>query len=238
LADVNDSSNSPRPGPPRRGLLSTFAHPQAACRHAGAIVIFLAVMAVGLAGDLWSKHVAFRSLLSDPVVAQRAEALRGEYGRGLQAEHALRLMGLHRPVFPGFRLTLSTNPGVVFGLPMPPAAVVAATMLTICLVGCFFATSRAGDWWVHLALAQILAGALGNFYDRILAAVAVPGFLAPITGQVRDFLDFSEIQVLGLRYPYIFNIADVLLVIGVAMLILHWWKAGRDEKKDRKAGRP
>jgi hypothetical protein len=86
-------------------------------------VLFLAVTAAGLAGDLWSKHAVFQSLLSDADVAQRASALQVEYGRGLQADQALRLMGLHRPVFTGFRLTLSTNPGVVFGLPMPPPAV-------------------------------------------------------------------------------------------------------------------
>lgn len=194
-------------------------------------MIFLIVTAAGLAGDLWSKHVVFQSLLSDADVPMRVEALRAEYGRALQPEQAIRLMGLHRPMFPGFRLTLSTNPGVVFGLPMPPPAVAAATVLTICLVGCFFATSRAGDRWVHVALGLILGGALGNFYDRILVAVAVPGFAGTITGQVRDFLDFSTIEVLGLRYPYVFNIADVLLVVGVAMLVIHWWRDGREQKK-------
>jgi signal peptidase II len=229
LADDNDSSNPSRPGPPWQGVLSKFADPQAACRHVRAIAIFLALAAVGLVGDLWSKHAVFQSLLSDADVPRRAEALRIEYGHALPAEQAIRLMGLHRPVFPGFRLTLSTNPGVVFGLPMPPPAVAAATLLTICLVGCFFATSRAGDWWVHAALALILGGAMGNFYDRMLVAVAVPGFAGIITGQVRDFLDFSGVEVFGLNYPYVFNIADVLLVVGVAMLVLHWWRDGRRE---------
>ena len=44
---------------------------------------------------------------------------------------------------------------------------------------------------------------MGNFYDRMLVAVAVPGFSGTITGQVRDFLDFSGLEVFGLRYPYI-----------------------------------
>ena len=78
---------------------------------------------------------------------------------------------------------------------------------------------------------SILAGAMGNFYDRMIAAVRIPNLPEPITLQVRDFLDFSEVHVLGLNYPYIFNIADVWLVIGVGILLLHWLFAGRGGKE-------
>ena len=66
---------------------------------------------------------------------------------------------------------------------------------------------------MHAALAFILAGALGNLYDRLFGAVSIPGF-EPIRYQVRDFIDCSE-----LYYRWVFNVADMLLVIGVAMLI-------------------
>ena len=104
-------------------------------------------------------------------------------------------------------------------------------MGTIVLVGAFFATSPATARWTHVALAMILAGAVGNFYDRMLAKVFVPGIDQPITGQVRDFLDFSEIG-----YPYVFNVADVLLVVGVTMLVLYWYVTGRRDRKAQRAG--
>ena len=195
-----------------------------------AVALFVLVAAATLAADLWSKHAVFRSLLDAPGVAEQVRQFTAA-GQPPPADQVLRSLRLYRPVFPGFRLTLSTNPGVVFGLPMPPWAVAVATVFTLGMVGCFFATSPAAARWVHVALALILAGAVGNFYDRMLAAVRLPGLDEPITGQVRDFLDFSQISVFGLNYPYIFNIADMLLVIGVAMLMLHWWFAGRRERK-------
>jgi signal peptidase II len=205
--------------------------PKAAFRRPSAVAVFLLLSAAALAADLWTKHAVFEALLSDPSLPRKVRSLVAGYDSPPAAEHVLRLLRIQRPVFRGLSLTLSTNPGVVFGLPMPPAAVAVATVFTIVLVGYFFASSDAVARWTHVALALILAGAVGNFYDRMLAAVAVPGIEAPITGQVRDFLDFSEIRVFGLNYPYIFNIADVLLVVGVAMLILGWFLAGRGKRK-------
>jgi signal peptidase II len=212
-------------------------HATPAWRRPSAVAVFVAVVAAGLAGDLWSKQAVFSALLGDPAVARRV----GELAPGREAApspaEVLRWLRLHRQVFSGFRLTLSTNPGVVFGLPMPPWAVAVATVFTIALVAYFFATSGAAARWTHVALAMVLSGALGNFYDRMIARVRVPGIETPITGPVRDFLDFSEIRVLGVNYPYIFNVADVLLVVGVAMLILHWAVAARRERKARPAAK-
>jgi signal peptidase II len=56
-----------------------------------------------------------------------------------------------------------------------------------------------------VALGLITAGALGNLYDRATH------------GQVRDF-----ILMLEHYWPYIFNIADVLLCIGVPLLMICW----------------
>jgi signal peptidase II len=51
--------------------------------------------------------------------------------------------------------------------------------------------------------ALIIGGALGNLYDRIAY------------GHVVDFLDFS-----GLGFPWVFNIADTAINLGVACLLL------------------
>lgn len=198
-----------------------------AWRSAAALTIFLGVTIIALATDLWSKHAVFAALLSDPNVPIRVQALKLEYGQDLAPCDVLKALGLHRQVGAGLRLSLSTNSGVVFGLPMPPPVVAAATILTMLMVGWFFAACSARARWTHIAMGLILAGALGNFYDRMIAGVTIPNLSMPIVGQVRDFLDFSQVSVMGLNYPYIFNVADVWLVIGVGILLLHWVFAGK-----------
>jgi len=203
--------DSPAPDKPQRP----------AWRSTAAIILFVAVTLGGLAADLWSKHAVFSALLADPDIAPRAQALAKQVGPD-QTRDVLKALDLRHNVGGGLRLTLSTNPGVVFGLPMPPLLVAVATVLTILMVSWFFAVSAARSRWTHIALGLILAGALGNFYDRMIAKVFIPGVESPVTGQVRDFLDLSQIEVLGRNYPYIFNVADVWLVVGVIMLMLYW----------------
>lgn len=53
----------------------------------------------------------------------------------------------------------------------------------------------------------IIGGALGNLYDRVSY------------GYVVDFFDFS-----GLGFPWVFNVADAAINIGVACLLLDAWQ--------------
>jgi len=201
-----------------------------AFRSAGAIGLFVAVTVAGLAADLLSKHYVFESLLSDPDLVSEATDLRqtcAQAGKKVDTREVLSLF--HRPLCCGVKLKLSANPGVVFGWPMPPWAVVLSTILTVGLVGWFFATSDRRARSMHLAMALILAGAIGNLYDRLFSRVA-PLDMAPICRNVRDFIDCSR-----LHYPWVFNIADMLLVIGVGTIALHWILAARREKKTRQA---
>ncbi len=206
------------------------ADPVGGTRHAissvAAVVIFLSVAVVSLAGDLLSKEYVFKSLLNDPDSLRQLDELVEYVGPGLPAEKVLHQRIFQRRIIPGMQFTLSTNPGVVFGLPMPRWAVATATIITMGLVVLFFATSEARVRSVHVALAMILAGALGNLYDRLFSEVVIPG-VGTISHQVRDFIDCGE-----LYYPYIFNIADVLLVVGVGVLMLQWWILGRRAKDE------
>lgn len=63
--------------------------------------------------------------------------------------------------------------------------------------------STRSDGWLSAALGLILAGTVGNFYDRV------------VFGGVRDFLYFYKIN-----FP-VFNVADCGLVCGAGMLLVH-----------------
>ena len=54
-----------------------------------------------------------------------------------------------------------------------------------------------------VALGLIIGGALGNLIDRVRL------------GAVVDFLDFS-----GLHFPWVFNVADCGVSVGVALVLL------------------
>jgi lipoprotein signal peptidase len=194
-----------------------------AWRSPAAITLFLVITIAALVGDLWSKHAVFDSLLSaqpTPQLEQRVKDTRTALIRK-GAPHAsadiLRNMQVSRDCPLGVRLTLSTNPGVVFGTPMPRWVVVMTTFITVIAIGAFFAFSPANHRWLHVGKAMILAGAIGNLYDRVATTVSLPG-VEPISHQVRDFMNFS-----AWGYPWIFNIADVWLVVGVVMVMLYWW---------------
>ena len=202
-----------------------------AFRSAVAIGLFVAISVAGLAADLLSKHFVFDSLLNDPDLVAGAKAtstgITMTTGKPPTTEQILSLF--HRKVCFGLKLTLSTNPGVVFGWSMPRWAVIVSTVVTVGLVGWFFATSDRRAWSMHTAMAFILAGALGNLYDRLYSSVAPIG-MGPIRRSVRDFIDCSD-----LGYTPIYNIADVLLVVGVGIVALNWFLAARREAKARKA---
>lgn len=205
-----------------------------------AILLFVSLAAVGLTGDLLSKHHVFKSMLADPSVPERIGQFRALSATELASTDILNLLRIQREISAGVRFTLSTNPGVVFGLPMPRLVIAGATVLTIALVLYFFASTDGRAYWSQAAMALILAGALGNLYDRLLAKVFLPVADAePIRYHVRDFIDCSQVPLpFGFRYVWIFNVADVMLVIGVAVLLICWLAAPSAPAGVQKGKRP
>ena len=95
-------------------------------------------------------------------------------------------------------------------------------MIAIGFIGRLFWRSPARAVLLQIALALILAGALGNLYDRIqFAAVRDMLHLFPDTN-----LPFGLSWPGGGRglYPWIFNLADVALLFGVLTVVYITWK--------------
>ncbi len=115
------------------------------------------------------------------------------------------------PVIPhilGFITTVNT--GMVFGTAQGHVGLfLAFSLLALAIILWVFLSSFRKQWLVHIALGLITAGAIGNLYDRA------------VYHGVRDMLRFYVSW-----YPWIFNVADALLCVGVPLLILRWvfWK--------------
>ena len=106
-----------------------------------------------------------------------------------------------------FRLTMVHSQGVSFGLfkahadTMRWVLVAFSVVVVALLVGWARKVERK---LTAVALGLIIGGAIGNnWIDRVRF------------GWVIDFLDFS-----GLHFPWVFNIADSAITVGVALLLL------------------
>ena len=78
-------------------------------------------------------------------------------------------------------------------------------------------SARPGQIWMRVALGLVVAGALGNLYDRL------------VFGHVRDFI-YVEI----INYPA-FNVADMCICTAAGMLILEILREAAEEKRQKRA---
>lgn len=209
----------------------------------GAHLRLWSVAAGALALDLWSKHWAFE-VLSPGDVRQAI------------------------PSVLVFRRSI--NPGALFGMGSGLVSLfIVASFVALGFVFYMFICSSPKRRSLHLALSFILAGSLGNLYDRafIMADKVTfkptainstdplygkivnldaesdyihlgqgPDGDPPIrriprkdilkisqAGVVRDFLKIVP-QIAGYDiWPWVFNVADSLLVAGVSILVLNMW---------------
>lgn len=99
-----------------------------------------------------------------------------------------------------FRLGLSYNPGIAFGVNLPYPAIEILSLAIILWLAVYFLFAYRLFWERGLALIFILGGGISNFLER------------GITGSVRDFLSFSF-------WPS-FNVADIAIVGGVILFII------------------
>ncbi len=103
------------------------------------------------------------------------------------------------------------NPGVAFGLfgsaqsEVRFAAFVTVSLAAIAVIAAFYRRLAPGDRVQSLGLSLVLAGASGNFIDRLWR------------GEVIDFLHVRLWG--GYAWPD-FNVADLCIVLGVASLMI------------------
>ncbi|MGH7023835.1 MAG: signal peptidase II [Caulobacteraceae bacterium] len=115
-------------------------------------------------------------------------------------------VGESHPLFGPLRLTLVENRGVSFGLFQGDAPwmrwALAAFSLAVATALAVW-VRRASKLYTGLALGLIIGGALGNFADRARF------------GQVVDFIDAT-----ALYFPWVFNLADSAITVGIVLLLI------------------
>lgn len=107
---------------------------------------------------------------------------------------------------PFFDLIMVWNQGISYGLLPQGSALGKAVLIGVAIVAVVGLTlwlARAENKLAAFSLGLILGGAIGNAIDRM------------IYGAVADFFSFHAYGY----YWYIFNIADVAIVVGVAGLL-------------------
>jgi signal peptidase II len=180
------------------------------------------VFGVGLAGDLLTKSWAFATVAGRPVNLVYSEIV-GNPRYPLPWHEGVRALPWD---LLDFRLVL--NHGAVFGVGQNRQRIfIGFTMVAATVALVFFARwTRANARIAHIAIGMILAGGIGNLYDRLTV------------GAVRDFLHMLPRWNLpwGLRwpnnptsevFPWIFNVADVLLLAGMAIFLMYAYRRER-----------
>jgi signal peptidase II len=114
-------------------------------------------------------------------------------------------------VIPGFfNITRIHNRGAIFGTfsgtnnSLVFALLTAASLAALAMVVWFFLKTPATERLMKISLTLIMAGALGNQFDRL------------VRGHVIDFLDFH----IGTAHWPFFNAADSCITIGACLMLL------------------
>ena len=196
-----------------------------AYRSVQAWLVLLTVLTAGLALDLGLKRWSFENIANQPVVLDRQQLLRNPFWRIPRHEPLTivpRVLELH----------LVENRGAVFGIGADQR--IFFIVFTICaLIAALVVFARwttSDSRMAHVALGLVLAGGVGNLYDRVLFSVVrdfvhlLPGWTLPFGWRWGGHS--NEI------FPWVFNVADVMLLTGMGLLM---WHMNRRDRRRREA---
>lgn len=89
------------------------------------------------------------------------------------------------------------------------------TVIVIVFLIYFYKTEAKDNLMMQTGITLLLAGAIGNFIDRLL---------------FQEVVDFIDVLIINYDFP-IFNVADSALTIGVIVLLIEVFITGKDKKK-------
>ena len=139
--------------------------------------------------------------------------------------------GNRTEIFGGFvPLTLAYNRGAAFGISLGDDSrwfFIPITILAVILLLVLLKQAARRDWLRLVSISMVVAGALGNLYDRVRWDRGVVDFIGPIDLGIMD-------------WP-IFNVADMSITCGAVLLAISFWEEERRERAEavvRKEGEP
>lgn len=196
-----------------------------AWRSSKAWAVLMVAFAFALSADLILKEWAFRTVAGEPIVLVYDE-IAGNPDFRLPLHQGVQAIP---PDLLDFRLVL--NHGAVFGLGQGRGTLF--VMFTIVAIAAalfiFGKYTRANNTVAHIGIALVLAGGMGNMYDRMTV------------GAVRDFLYLFPRRDLpwGMHwpggssewFPWVFNAADMELIAGMIVLMTAIHLAERRAKR-------
>ncbi len=125
----------------------------------------------------------------------------------ISAENSLKAIETIPIIQDIFHLTYVENRGIAFGMFSGGRVyfvIISLIILALLAVVLLKTPKESRTVWLKMATAFIYGGAIGNMVERIFK------------GYVVDFLDFRIID-----FP-VFNVADIAVCVGAAMLIIHF----------------
>lgn len=102
-----------------------------------------------------------------------------------------------------FHLTYVENRGAAFGMFQNNQMIFVVVALAACIFGLYYLYKKQLNLLGKSAIILIIAGAIGNLIDRVRL------------GFVVDYFDFRIV------WNYVFNVADVFVVIGTILLCIY-----------------
>ncbi len=130
----------------------------------------------------------------------------------------------HRLVGTAVRLTLTFNRQGVMGLPVGPHArwlLAGLTLVVLLILARLLRDTHPGERLRAVAVAMIVGGACGNLLDHLFSA--------------RGVVDFIDVGTSGWRF-WTFNVADMAIDAGVALLAFALWRAEARARRAPPAG--